>query len=75
VESCNVTRVIENATPSMVVHPPAIADSMLRAESALPAKIKEFKIGVSILNSLLKLSSILEVNKKPKNAIIENIIG
>jgi hypothetical protein len=48
---------------------------MLRAESALPVKIIEFKKGVSILNSLLKLSSILEVNKKPKNAITENTIG
>jgi hypothetical protein len=31
--------VIENATPNMVVQPPAIADKMLRAESALPVKI------------------------------------
>lgn len=75
VESCKVTKVIENATPNMVVQPPAIADKMLRAESALPVKIIEFKKGVSILNSLLKLSSILEVNKKPKNAITENTIG
>ncbi len=75
VESCSITKVIENATPNMVVHPPAIADKILRAESALPVKIIELTKGVSILNSLLKLSSILEVNKKPKNAIIENTIG
>ena len=59
----------------MVVHPPAIADKMRRAESELPVKIIELTKGVSILNSLLKLSSILEVNKKPKNAINENTIG
>ena len=59
----------------MVVHPPAMVDNILLAESALPVKINEPRKGVSILNPLPKLSSILEVSKKPKNAIIENTIG
>lgn len=75
VESCSVTRVIENATPNMVVHPPAIADNMLLAESALPVKINELTKGASILNSLSKFSSILDVSKNPRNAIAENTSG
>ena len=59
----------------MVVHPPAIADNMLLAESTLPVKINELIKGVSILNSLLKLSSILDVSKNPINATAENTIG
>jgi hypothetical protein len=40
-DSCNVTRVTENVTPRIVVHPPAIADRMLLEASALPVNIKE----------------------------------
>lgn len=63
------------ATPNIVVHPPAIADNMLLAESALPVKINELKYGVLILNSVPKLSSILDVSKNPINAIAENTMG